>query len=573
MSTAHRRITLTVCAWNMALIAAGARAQMLPCPPSQIQRLIPSCNDPGSFGASLSVSENRLAVGRFDAGGGRVTTYVLDPASRLWQFEADLRPTDLNSFDAFGQAVAIHYHAARDRWLLAAGSPSKSNLAQSAGKVYVFELSPSGQWIETAQVLPQFTVQFGWFGKAVEWATSGERTFLLVGAPGSPDLRVIGSVYAFEPDLQGVWQQRAHLQAPDGVPDNGFGRNISATENVDDTVLLVGAPACQSVPEGPVGTAYAYRFDSGIEEWVLEARFDAHAPAPCDRFGSDVGVVPLNDTLGATHRAAIGARGENGDGSYLGPGGVYIFRRLIDGTWEEELRIPPPVPNPTDIAFGHSVDFAPDNPDRLLAGAVNSREFGLESGSAYVIERDMMSGQWNTVQALFAREQDGYDAFAVDLALGDGLSDGMAVVGALATQCPGGTQFDAVGAVYSFDLNPGEPGNCPPPVLTLQKVPDCASGSGGELEVRWFQATPDRRARVAILYGRRTGGFIIPNGNPCAGTALGLGAQDLQVAFTGSAGQFGAGRVKTNIPRAACGGYLQLVDIARCEVSNVVRIE
>ena len=102
---------------------------------------------------------------------------------------------------------------------------------------------------------------------------------------------------------------------------------------------------------------------------------------------------------------------------------------------------------------------------------------------------------------------------------------------------------------------------------------DRASGPRGELEVRWFQATPDQRARIAILFGKRTGHFAIPNGNPCAGTELGLSAQALQVAFVRSAGQFGAGRLTTTIPRSACGGYLQLLDLTRCELSNVVRIE
>jgi len=555
------------------LMANAAAAQSLPCPPVQIQRLIPACQDRGTFGESVSVLNDRLAVGRYDSRGGRVTIHSLDPANRIWKFEADLRPTDLNTFDAFGQTVAMHYDAPRDRWLLAAGSPSKSNLAQSAGKAYVYVLDAQGRWIEQAGVLPHITLPYEWFGRSVTWATASERTFLIVGAPGSPDLGVVGSVYIFEQDLQGIWRQQAHLQASDGVPDNGFGRSLSAAEHDDETILLVGAPACQSVPEGPVGAAYAYRFDRVSEEWVLEATLKAHVPVPCDRFGSDVTVVGLNDTPDATHRIAIGARGENRNGSSLGPGGVYIYRRLVGGVWEEETRIPPPVPNPTDIAFGHSVHFAPDDPNRVLAGAVNSREFGPESGSAYLVERDATTGQWSANQALFGREQDGYDAFAVDVALGSGASADMAVVGALATQCPGGSQFDAIGAVYVFDLDPGEPGNCPPPVLTLQKVPDCSGGPGGEIEVRWFQATPDRRARIAILLGRRTGNFVIPDGNSCAGTRLGLGSRDLQVAFIGSAGPFGAGRLVTNVPRAVCGAHLQLIDITRCKTSNVVRIE
>ncbi len=63
-----------------------------------------------------------------------------------------------------------------------------------------------------------------------------------------------------------------------------------------------------------------------------------------------------------------------------------MYRRLATGAWEEETRIPPPVPNPTDIAFGHSVHFAPDDPNLLLAGAVNSREFGAESWAQFFLK-------------------------------------------------------------------------------------------------------------------------------------------------------------------------------------------
>ncbi len=573
MSFIHRKTGyLAPVCWAALFMADAATAQSLPCPPVQLERLMPPC-EPGTFGEAVALADARMVVGEFEPLGGLVTTFTLDEQSHRWRQEALLRPGDLAASDDFGRSVAIHHDVLNDRWLLAAGSPQKSDLAQTAGKAYVFGLRSFGQWVQSAEILPEVTVPKGRFGWTVAWATAGGRTLLFVGAHGSPDNRVIGSVYVFEEDLEGIWRQQAHLQAPDGVPDNGFGRSISAAEHDGETILMVGAPACQSVPEGPVGAAYAYRFDRSSEEWVLEATFNARVPVPCDRFGWDVAIVGLNDAPDATHRVAIGAAGENSNGTGLGPGGVYMYRRLATGAWEEETRIPPPVPNPTDIAFGHSVHFAPDDPNLLLAGAVNSREFGAESGSAYVLQRDAISGEWNAVQALFGREQDQYDAFAVDLAFGSGASADMAVVGALATQCPGGTQFDAVGAVYSFDLNPGEPGNCPPPVLTLQKVPDCAGGQGGEIEVRWFQATPDRLARIAILFGRRTGNFVIPDGNPCAGTPLGLGALDLQVAFIGSAGDFGAGRLVTNVPRAVCGGHLQLIDITRCKTSNVVRIE
>ncbi len=512
-----------------------------------------------------------MAVGEFEPLGGLVTTFALDHQSRRWQREAELRPDDLTPSDGFGYSLAFHYDLQLDRSLLAVGSPQKSDITFYAGKAYVFLHDGGGKWVQEDSVVPDLSVEYEWFGRSVCWVTSESRTFLIIGAPGSIGAGLPGSVYVFEADQQGVWRQQARFQAPQPHPEDGYGSSVSAAEVGGATILAVGAPFYGIAREEFPGSAYVYRFDAVQNEWLLESEFAAHEPAIHDQFGYDVD-LSATGLQREDFRLAIGSQSENGGGAYEGPGGVYLFARDGVGAWSEETRIPPPITNADDLLFGHSVYLDREDNDRLLVSAVNSHEFGRESGAAYVYRRNPANGTWAAVQLLIGREQDSYDAFAVDLALGDGPSADMAVVGALATQCPGGSQFDSVGAVYSFDLNPGNGGNCPAPVITLQKVPDCSSGPGGEIEVRWFQATPDQRARIALLYAKRTGNFIIPNGNPCSGTSLQLGQLGLQVAYVGSAGQFGAGRLKRTVPRSVCGGYLQLVDVTRCTTSNVVRI-
>ncbi len=532
---------------------------------------MPPC-EPGTFGQAIDLAQGRMAVGEFDPLGGLVTTFMLDEQSSNWQQEAELRPIDLTPHDAFGYSVALQHDPEHDRWLLAVGSPQKSDVAPDAGMVDIFVLESSGNWSQESSVVPVQPLPYEWFGRYLTWATFGARTFLVVGAPGSIGHELGGAVYIFEQDQQGTWQQQQRLQAPQPHPEDGYGSSLSAAEVGGTAIVAVGAPFYGIAREEFPGAAYAYRFETAMNDWQLETTFAAHEPAIHDQFGYDVDIW-MTDLQNHDFRLAIGSQSENGGGAYEGPGGVYLFARDAAGKWSEEARIPPPVANADDLLFGHRVYLDRQNHDRVVISAVNSHEFGRESGAAYVYRRNPASGAWVAVQLLIGHAQDDYDAFAVDLALGYGPSAEIAVVGALATQCPGGTQFDAVGAVYSFDLNPGQPGNCPPPVLTLQKVPDCFSGPGGEIEVRWFQATPDQRARIAILYAKRTGNFVIPNGNPCSGTALELGQLGLQVAHTGSAGQFGAGRIKRTVPRSVCGGYLQLVDITRCATSNVVRIE
>jgi hypothetical protein len=342
--------------------------------------------------------------------------------------------------------------------------------------------------------------------------------------------------------------------------------SLASSEVDGATILTIGAFGRNGLNTNP-GRAFFYRFDATSDSWMLEADVQAPSPFAGDEFGRGVSVAPVLNRLGFTHRAAVGRINEV-------PGGaVYLYLRATNGSWQQEARLTSPSSNSNEMFLGQEVLLESDGRSRLLAAAPENRDFGTSSGCVYVYERDEVSGEWSATQAIYGREQDALDVFGFKVAIGDSASAGMAVIGAHTTQCVGGLQTDAVGAVYSFDLNPGEGNECPSPVIRLQKVPDCSSGPGGEIEVRWFQATPDQSARIAILYGRRAGNFAIPNGNPCAGLPLGLDSQQLQVAFIGSAGQFGAGRLKTNIPRIACGGYLQLLDVSRCELSNVVRIE
>ena len=95
--------------------------------------------------------------------------------------------------------------------------------------------------------------------------------------------------------------------------------------------------------------------------------------------------------------------------------------------------------------------------------------------------------------------------------------------------------------------------------------------SGGPIQLSWTGATGG--GEIAILFARNTGSATIPNGNPCAGTVLGLGSNQIQIAYQGSAGANGSRTVNSTTGPGACGGYLQLLDLTTCTTSNVARIE
>lgn len=93
----------------------------------------------------------------------------------------------------------------------------------------------------------------------------------------------------------------------------------------------------------------------------------------------------------------------------------------------------------------------------------------------------------------------------------------------------------------------------------------------GQISVTWNGATPGRP--MGVLFARNTGTFVVASG-PCAGTRLGLGAAQLQLAARISTGPDGSGRANASVSGGACGGHLQLVvaDGSPCATSNVAQL-
>lgn len=91
----------------------------------------------------------------------------------------------------------------------------------------------------------------------------------------------------------------------------------------------------------------------------------------------------------------------------------------------------------------------------------------------------------------------------------------------------------------------------------------------GQVTISWSGATPN--AQQALLFATSQGNFVIPTGRPCAGTQLGLSANQLRVVTppgTFSTGN-GSGSISGNAGAQACGGFLQLIQGGSCTTSNV----
>lgn len=105
------------------------------------------------------------------------------------------------------------------------------------------------------------------------------------------------------------------------------------------------------------------------------------------------------------------------------------------------------------------------------------------------------------------------------------------------------------GSVFSFEVV----GHCP-----------------GTINLTWSGATPSRN--MAIIFASNRGNTPIPGNNPCPGTRLGLGTQNIQLVQTIGSGANGINSINGNTSGGACGGYLQLLDLTTCRTTNVERI-
>ena len=130
--------------------------------------------------------------------------------------------------------------------------------------------------------------------------------------------------------------------------------------------------------------------------------------------------------------------------------------------------------------------------------------------------------------------------------------------------------FDGDGVVDNDDLttaqgNLGEQGECFGGIsLTV------GGACPGTATVAWAGATPG--VQLGLVFARGTGSFVIPPGQPCAGTQLGLNSNQLQLVNQFGSGANGSGQVQGQAGAGACGGFLQLIEAGSCATSNVDRL-
>lgn len=348
-------------------------------------------------------------------------------APGVWEQEARLTAPDPAPWDHYGWSVAI------DGEVAIVGATKRDDCGKGVncniGAAYVFRRTAPGEW-SLEQILfasdPAPGDEFG-FSVAIE------DNLAAISAPFDDDNgSTSGSVYIFRRDGAGVWSERAKLISSDGQAQDFFGQAVS----IDQGTLVVGASGESSFGASS-GAAYVFE-DAGGDQWMEIDKLVANDAFAGDQFGFDVAIDGDAIVVGAPLSDAS-------CGFFLCNGGAaYVFRRSLQGTWNQESRI-----FPQDTAFSDFFGFAVDiSGDALIATSVREDDAGNSAGAMYTFQR-AESGVWIEQLKLTAPDGEAGDELGFSGAI-DGV---LGVAGARFDDaaCPSNPNCNS-GSVYAWSL-------------------------------------------------------------------------------------------------------------------------
>ncbi len=320
--------------------------------------------------------------------------------------DVKLLASDGAANEYFGWSVAV----SGDTALVGAWGDSDSGL--DSGSAILFERNQGGEgnWGQVTKLTASDGAAGDEFGASV--AISGDT--VLVGAPRDDDNGgSSGSAYIFERDQggDGNWGQAAKLTASDGAAGDVFGISVS----LNGDTALVGADYDDDNGTNS-GSAYLFeRYEGGDGNWGETVKLNPSDGAALDRFGFSVAIN------GDTALVSAYLDDDNGGDS----GSAYFFERDQGGagTWGETVKITASDGAGGEI-FGFSVALSGDT---ALVGTIGDNDNGYESGSAYIFERDQGgAGNWGQVKKIIASDGNAGDLFGYSVVL----SGDTALVGA-----------------------------------------------------------------------------------------------------------------------------------------------
>ena len=330
------------------------------------------------FGHSVSVYNNTAVIGAiFDGDNGfrSGSAYVFEKNSTgHWTQKEKLLASDGEADDRFSYSVSVYNSTA------VIGAVFDNDNGLESGSAYVFEKNSTGHWTQKEKLLASDSAAGDRFGYSV----SVYNSTAVIGAVLDNDNGLeSGSAYVFEKNSTGHWTQKEKLLASDGEADDWFGYSVSVYNNT----AVIGVYRDDD-NDSNSGSAYVFEKNS-TGHWTQKEKLLASDSAAGDWFGYSVSVY--NST------AVIGAVLDNDNG--LKSGSAYVFEKNSTGHWTQKEKLLAS-DSAADDYFGISVSVYNNT---AVIGAYRDDDNGLESGSAYVFEKNS-TGHWTQKEKLLASD-------------------------------------------------------------------------------------------------------------------------------------------------------------------------
>ena len=367
------------------------------------------------FGWSVSVSGDTALVGAFET----------DFIGSAYIFERDQ-----GGLDNWGQVKKLTAGVENGYFGISVALSGDTALVgaywdDGNGSAYIFERDQGGaeNWGQVKKLTASDAAAGDELGISV--ALSGDTA--LVGARYDDDNgSASGSAYIFERDQGGAdnWGEAKKLTASDGAADDNFGTSVALS---GDTALIGARNNDDNGTDS--GSAYIYERDQGgAGNWGEAAKLTASDAAMDDYFG--ISVALSEDTV----LVAAYANDDAGTNS----GSAYIYYRNQGGAdnWGHVKKL-----NASDAAGGDEFGFSVAlSGDTALVGVRYDDDNGLDSGSAYIFERDQGgSDNWGEATKLTASDGETIDLFGHSVAI----SGDTVLVGAYANNDSGNNSGSA----------------------------------------------------------------------------------------------------------------------------------
>lgn len=274
------------------------------------------------LGRSLSMSGNYALVG---ASSGTEVVYVYKKdSSGFWSQTQTLVSSDIERGDNFGQNLDVSGDVA----VIAAEHEdhdvNNQNHLHMAGSVYIFEKDGSGKWNEVQKIVASDRGEMDVFGRSVSVYDS----VVVVGAlsenhdeKGRNYKEASGSAYIYRQDKKGNWNEVQKIVASDRDELNFFGWGVS----VHKKYILVGATGNDYDSNGAdsmnyAGAYYVFQEDSN-RVWQEIQKVTANDRRTESQFGRSVAQSSKYAIIGAFHDIY----NEYGVGGVSWGGSAYLY--------------------------------------------------------------------------------------------------------------------------------------------------------------------------------------------------------------------------------------------------------